>query len=134
MKQHYFRIALWVLGLLMLLSQLYYWGGIAHSPVVGAIAKERAKFSSPLMASYIFLGHRAVGLFGVADSAVESVKAQTDLLAQILPANPNVAPRELHKAMPDSKLPGYYLSPILLLLAAFLQLRKPKQISTFARR
>jgi hypothetical protein len=133
MKKNYFLIALWLIAFGMLFSQLYYWGGIAHTPVVGAIAKERAKFSSPLMAAYIFLGDKAVGLTGLAGSAVNAVSAQTQLLHQSLLKNRSSAPRELRNQLPSSKVLSYYLAPILLVACLLLQLRKPKQISTFSR-
>lgn len=126
--------ALWIGGLLCLADQLYYWGGVAHSPTVGPIAQERVKFGSPLLAGYVWAGKTATGLLGLDQAAASSVQERMTELAPAIEANPSIAARELQESLPTAKQPTYYLAPLLLLVAGVLQLRQPKQISTIRRR
>ena len=65
-----FRGFLWLLFFLFLGFDLYAWGGLAITPVVGTQLREQASLRSPLAAPYLYAGRKSVDLLGIEHAAV----------------------------------------------------------------
>lgn len=123
-----------LLGFVMLAYNLYFWGGVASGPEVGAMFRERASSYSPLAWMYISAGQGCLELLGWQESAAQFVSTRMGYLYEAMAASPGTAFDKLFKALPLMSAVSYYGAPLFLLLGAFAQMRKPKQFSTFSKR
>jgi hypothetical protein len=123
-----------LLGFAMLLYNLYFWGGVASGPEVGPMFRERASSYSFLAWMYISAGQGCLDLLGWQESAAQFVSARMGYLYESMAASPGTAFDKLFKNISMMTTVSYYGAPLLLLMGAFAQTRKPKQFSTFSKR
>jgi hypothetical protein len=119
------------LGFAMLAYSLYLWGGIAHTPVVGDIVRVRASTFSFITWSYVSAGFGIFDMLGWQDSARQFAAGQVGESFAAMQANPITALDDLFKMLPWHARLSYYGGPLLIMLGAFAQSRKPKSFKTF---
>ena len=120
-----------VIGFAMLAYSLYFWGGIASTPELGAIVRERASTFSFITWSYVSAGFGLLNMLGWQEAAVQFAHNQVGGTLAALQANPLTALDELFKVLPWYCRVSYYGGPLLILIGAFAQSRKPKSFKTF---
>ena len=120
-----------VIGFAMLAYSLYFWGGIASTPELGAIVRERASTFSFITWSYVSAGFGILNMLGWQEAAVQFAHNQVGDTLAALQANPLTALDELFKVLPWYCRISYYGGPLLILIGAFAQSRKPKSFKTF---
>ena len=120
-----------VIGFAMLAYSLYFWGGIASTPELGAIVRERASTFSFITWSYVSAGFGLLDMLGWQEAAVQFAHNQVGGTLAALQANPLTALDELFKVLPWYCRVSYYGGPLLILIGAFAQSRKPKSFKTF---
>jgi hypothetical protein len=123
-----------VLGFAMLAYSLYFWGGIACTPEIGAIVRERASTFSFIAWSYISAGFGLLNMLGWQEGAIEFAHQQLGDVLVSTRASPLTAMDDLFKALPWFCRVSYYGGPLLILIGAFAQQQKPKAITTFGSR
>lgn len=123
-----------VLGFAMLAYSLYFWGGIASSPEVGAIVRERASTFSVITWSYVSAGFGILNMLGWQEAAIQFANNQVGDVIVAMQASPLTALDDLFKALPWFCRVSYYGGPLLILMGAFAQARKPKAFNTFGRK
>ncbi len=126
-----FRGFLWLLFFLFLGFDLYAWGGLAITPVVGTQLREQASLRSPLAATYLYAGRKSVDLLGIEHAAVAFAAGQIrgGVLADPGPPESVVA-RVLAAQSPTSAV-CYYGALILLVLSLALHASRQKPIRSF---
>lgn len=128
------RAMCWILTGWFLAYNIYVWGGLAFTPLIGKQLREQASLQSPLAASYLFLGRHAVSAAGLADRARErSGKLFAAEIADTQSLSQLILNRFLAAQSPSARL-AYYGAPLLLVLSLVLHARRPKQIRSFGRR
>ncbi len=120
-----------VIGFAMLAYSLYFWGGIASTPELGAIVQERASTFSFITWSYVSAGFGILNMLGWQEAAVQFAHKQVGDALVLIQANPLTALDELFKVLPWYCRVSYYGGPLLILIGAFAQSRKPKSFKTF---
>lgn len=120
-----------VLGFVMLAYSLYFWGGIASTSEVGAIVRERASTFSFITWSYVSAGFGILNLLGWQDAASQHASAQVGQVFAAMQASPLTGLDDLFKALPWYCRVSYYGGPLMILIGAFAQSRKPKSFKTF---
>ena len=120
-----------VLGFVMLAYNLYFWGGIASTPELGAIVRERASTFSFITWSYVSAGFGILNMLGWQEAAVQFAHNQVGDTLVLMQASPLTALDDLFKALPWYCRGSYYGGPLLILIGAFAQSRKPKSFKTF---
>jgi hypothetical protein len=125
------RGVLWLICALFLAYDLYLWGGLAVTPVIGQQLRDNSTPQSPLAASYLFLGRHAVNASGLARSAA-------DFAAEKFPAEiadresvPQLIVGRFVSAQSGTATLNYYGAPILLLLSLALHATRQKPIRSF---
>ncbi len=126
-----FRTVLWLLFFLSLGFDLYAWGGLAITPVVGKQLREQASLRSPLAATYLYAGRKTVDFLGIEQAAVAFAGRQIrgGVLADPGPPESVVA-RVLAAQSPTSAV-CYYGAVLLLLLSLALHASRQKPIRSF---
>ena len=122
------------LFLVALLFNLFTWGGLARSPVMGPVVTDAAARELALAGIYVPLGRAAVDAAGLSDSASDFAATQFAALQSDLLRNPNAAMETLVREMPTSVQLPYYGAPLLLLGFALAWWRRPRVPQTFRRR
>ena len=128
------RAVSWLLALACLGFDLYLWGGLAITPVVGKALREQASLRSPLAATYLFAGRKAVDVLGREDASVAF--AARHIRAGVL-ADPGPRETVVQRILAAQSATGtlcYYGAPILLLLSLALHVRRQKRIRSFGAR
>lgn len=120
-----------VVGFAMLAYSLYFWGGIASTPELGAIVRERASTFSFITWSYVSAGFGILNMLGWQEAAVQFAHNQVGDALVPIQANALAALDELFKVLPWYCRVAYYGGPLLILIGAFAQSRKPKSFKTF---
>ncbi len=120
-----------VIGFAMLAYSLYFWGGIASTPELGAIVRERASTFSFITWSYVSAGFGILNMLGWQEAAVQFAHNQVGDALVPIQANALTALDELFKVLPWYCRVSYYGGPLLILIGAFAQSRKPKSFKTF---
>lgn len=120
-----------ILGFSMLAFSLYFWGGIASTAEVGAIVRERASTFSFITWAYVSAGYGILGMLGMQEGAGQFAHAHLGASFAAMQASPTTALDALFKSLPWYALVSYYGAPLLILLGAFAQSRKPKSFKTF---
>ena len=119
------------IGFAMLAYSLYFWGGIASTPELGAIVRERASTFSFITWSYVSAGFGLLNMLGWQEAAVQFAHNQVGDALVPIQANALTALDELFKVLPWYCRVSYYGGPLLILIGAFAQSRKPKSFKTF---
>ena len=128
------RALIWLLAGLFLAYDLYLWGGLAVTPVIGSKLREQASVQSPIAASYLFLGRHAVNAAGRARPAMEfAAKRFPAQVADTGVSRETILGHFLSAQSAAGSL-AYYGAPLLLVLSLVLHARRPKQIRSFGRR
>ena len=123
----------WLLALLFLAHDLYYWGGIAVTPKVGERIDAQATLESPLAKTYLSIGRQIVGGLGRAAQARDyAATLSGDLYPEIEDDQHRALARLLDAQTPFGRV-CYYGGPLLLLLSLVLHARCEKPIRTFGR-
>lgn len=122
------RLVFWLLTAICFGYNFYLWGGLEATPQVGKQLMRDAPFSSPLAATYMFLGRKINGTIGRVDEAREFAARRFPELV----ANPELVqnlavPRFLAAQSLAGRL-AYYGAPLLLLLSFVLHVRRQKPI------
>ena len=120
-----------VIGFAMLAYSLYFWGGIASTPELGAIVRERASTFSFITWSYVSAGFGLLNMLGWQEAAVQFAHSQVGDSLVPIQANALTALDDLFKVLPWYCRVSYYGGPLLILIGAFAQSRKPKSFKTF---
>lgn len=120
-----------VIGFAMLAYSLYFWGGIASTPELGAIVRERASTFSFITWSYVSAGFGLLNMLGWQEAAVQFAHNQVGDALVPIQANALTALDDLFKVLPWYCRVSYYGGPLLILIGAFAQSRKPKSFKTF---
>jgi hypothetical protein len=125
------RLYLWLLCALCWSYDLYLWGGLSEVPKIGLNLTREARAESPLAATYLFLGGKAVNWTGLADRAEQSAARRFPYLA----ANPEqtryLAVSQFKAAQGVVGTAAYNLAPVLLVLSLIAHWRRQKQIRVF---
>jgi hypothetical protein len=120
-----------ILGIAMLVYSLYLWGGIASTPEVGTIVRERASTFSFIAWSYVSAGFGIFDMLGWQESARQFAAGQVGESFAAMQVSPTTALDDLFKSLPWYAVVSYYGGPLLILLGSFAQSRKPKSFRTF---
>ena len=128
------RMVSWILAFVFLGFDLYLWGGLAITPVVGKVLREQASLRSPLAASYLFAGRKTVDALGREDAAVAFAARQIRAGVLADPGPPEVVVARILAAQSATGTLCYYGAPFLLLLSLALHLRRQKPIRSFGAR
>ena len=120
-----------VIGFAMLAYSLYFWGGIASTPELGAIVRERASTFSFITWSYVSAGFGILNMLGWQEAAVQFAHNQVGDSIVVIQASPLTALDDLFNVLPWYCRVSYYGGPLLILIGAFAQSRKPKSFKTF---
>jgi hypothetical protein len=137
MKNRLHVIAL-VLFVLCFLYDIVVWGGVQALPDVGPAIADSARREAPLAATYIAIGNvvdsalPSLGAFGSARLAnafgdgFERIRADPTVAMDLIFSSTWNAAHSWIKLM-------YWATPILLLLALILWVRRPKQVRVLRR-
>lgn len=120
-----------VIGFAMLAYSLYFWGGIASTPELGTIVRERASTFSFITWSYVSAGFGLLNMLGWQEAAVQFANNQVGDALVPIQATALTALDDLFKVLPWYCRVSYYGGPLLILIGAFAQSRKPKSFKTF---
>ena len=124
----------WVLAFAFLAHDLYAWGGLAITPDFGAQLRTQASVRSPLAASYLLAGRKAVDALHRRDAAVAYAARH---FRPALFTTPGPAESALQRTLAAQSATGtlcYYGAPLLLLLSLALHATRQKQVRSFGRR
>ena len=131
MKRYWVPLCL-ILGFSMLGYSFYLWGGIASTAEVGTIVRDRASTFSFITWSYVSAGYGVLNMLGWQDGASQFAHTQVGVSFASMQATPLTALDELFRSLPWYGKMSYYGGPLLVLLGAFAQSRKPKGFKTFS--
>lgn len=119
---------------LMLVWDLYLWGGLTRAPEIGPLALDATRRELSLASIYAPAGRAALDATGLtAGAAAEASDVFQPLRARLL-ANPSAAMETLVEDMPSSARISYYGAPLLLLLFGVLWWRRPRGVHMMGRR
>lgn len=122
------RALFWLLTLVFFVYNLFLWGGLAVTPTYGQQLRDSSIPSSPLAATYLFVGRYAVNTAGKADEARKfAAKRFPEPLADTKSSALTAVPRFLSAQSATGTL-IYYGAPILLLLSVVLHVTRQKPI------
>jgi hypothetical protein len=128
------RTLFWLLTALFFAYNLFLWGGLAVTPTYGQQLRDTSVPSSPLAATYLFVGRYAVNTAGKADAAMRfAAKRFPEPLADTKSSPLTVVSRFLSAQSATGTL-IYYGAPLLLLLSVVLHVRRQKPIRSFGGR
>jgi hypothetical protein len=125
------RAIIWLLTALFFAYNFYLWGGLAITPAVGKPLRDMASLTSPIAATYLFVGRYAVDTAGVQDKAVAFAAERFPTLAGGDDGDPLLIVSHFLSAQSLGGSILYYGAPILLLLSLVLHVRREKQIRSF---
>lgn len=128
-----FGMLCWLLTGLLFAYDLYLWGGLAVTPKIGDRLREQASVQSPIAATYLFLGHQAIGITGQAAGASAFAANRFKTIYPQLENDRYTALDRLLDAQTSTGTFAYYGAPLLLLLCLVQQARRPRQIRSFGR-
>ena len=128
------RALIWLLAGYFLAYDLYLWGGLAVTPVIGSKLREQASVQSPIAASYLFLGRHAVNAAGQARPAVEFAAKRFPEQVADTEVSREIILRHFLAAQSATGSLAYYGAPLLLVLSLALHARRPRQIRSFGRK
>jgi hypothetical protein len=125
------RAFLWLLTAIFFAYDVYVWGGLEATPVIGKELMREAPFQSPLAATYMFLGRKINGTLGTREkSQAFAAKRFPELVAH--PENArNLAVYRFLQAQSFSGTLMYYGFPVLLVLSFVAHAMRQKRIHSF---
>jgi hypothetical protein len=130
MKQFWIPVC-FLLSIALLGMSLYFWGGVATHPEMGAYFREHVSTYSFTLWVYSAAGAKVVTGLGVQANAADYVAHYLGGVLPVIKSAPFSAMDALFKATPWKIKIANYLGPILFLTAVFAQTRKPKTFKTF---
>lgn len=128
------RTVFWIVTFLFTGFDLYQWGGLAVTPVIGKQLREQATVRSPIAATYLYLGRKSVDLAGRADPAMAF--AARHIRAGVLddPGPPEAIVQRILAAQSATSALCYYGAPLLLVLSLALHAARQKPIRSLGAR
>jgi|SRR4249919_3485713 len=121
----------WVIGVLLMLHNLFLWGGVAVTPQVGSRIMDQASLQSPLAWTYLVFGNQTVSPLGLSRTASDYAADHFSAVYPDVVLDDHTALDRLLAAQGASLRTAYWAGPIFLLLAIVLQSIKPKPIRSF---
>ena len=125
------RLYLWLLCALCWAYDLYQWGGLNETPKIGLNLSREARAESPLAATYLFLGGKAVSLAGLSDRAQATVARRFSYLVAHPEETRYLAVSQFKAAQGVLGTAAYNLAPVLLVLSLIAHWFRQKQIRVF---
>ena len=123
------RGVVWLLAFWMLAKDLWLWGGLGLSPVVGRQLSEQARMQSPLVATYLFLGKQLLPAAQLEDRAIAATARRFSReLADAVDAPPQTVVTRFVSAQSAGERLDHVGAPLLLLLSLVLHARRQKPI------
>src|SRR5688572_5527474 len=107
------RAFLWLLTALCFAYNVYLWGGLRNTPLIGAQLMEEAPFGSPLAATYMFIGNKVNHTIGQRQAAQEFVARKFPELMADPRQVEHLAVRRFLAAQGAFGTACYYLAPLL---------------------
>lgn len=128
------RPILWLLAAVALAYDIFLWGGLSMTPVIGPRLREQASMETPIAALYLGMGRQSVIAAGKVPEAVAFAERQFpgDVL-DTDSARQSIVPRFLAAQSTVSRL-AYYGAPVLLVLSLVLHLLRQKPIRSLGRK
>jgi hypothetical protein len=121
----------WILTGWFFAYDIYLWGGLAITPTIGQQLRERASVQSPIAATYLFVGRKAVDAAGLSDRAVRYAASEFPKEIADTQSPPQLIVARFLSAQSASGRLAYYGAPILLVLSMLLHVRRQKPIRSF---
>ena len=128
------RGLVWLVAFWMRGQNLYLWGGLALTPVVGKQLREQAKLQSPLTATYMFLGRHLLPAVGLQARAVRHVASRFPRQIADTESPPQTAVARFTSAQSAGEKLDHYGAPLLLVLSMVLHARRQKPIRSLGAR
>jgi hypothetical protein len=125
------RLYMWLLCALCWSYDLYLWGGLNETPQTGLNLRREARGESPLAATYLFFGGKAVSLAGLSERAQQSAARRFPELIAHPEQTRYLAVSQFKAAQGVVGSACYNLAPILLVLSLIAHWRRQKQIRLF---
>jgi hypothetical protein len=125
------RLYLWLFCALCWTYDLYLWGGLAETPKIGQNLQREARAESPIAATYLFLGGRAVSVSGMSAGAQEFAARRFRYLVAHPEETNYLAVAQFKAAQSVFGKAFYNLAPITLVLSLIAHWLRQKQIRVF---
>ena len=126
------RGVVWLLAFWTLANDLWLWGGLGLTPVVGRQLAEQARMQSPLVATYLFLGKQLLPVAQLDDRAVAATASRFGReIAEAAEAPPETVVARFVSAQSAGERLDHVAAPLLLLLSLVLHARRQKRIRSF---
>lgn len=113
------------------------WGGVSQIKDLGPLVSESAQREAPIVATYLWLGERAIALTGSQASALAQAEECFGPARERLLSEPSLAMDNLFAERFSPELSWlvrlHWLPPIALLLFLVALWRRPKQVRTIRR-
>jgi hypothetical protein len=126
-----FLPACWLLAVVLMLQNLYLWGGVAVTPQIGDRIMNQASLQSPVAWTYLVFGKLTVHPLGLDSAAQEYAAKNFSAVYPEVALDEHTALDRLLAAQSALLRTAYWAGPIFLLLSIVLQLAKPKPIRSF---
>jgi hypothetical protein len=123
--------ACFVIGIVMVATSLFYWGGLASHAEVGKFVSDNVAKYSFIAWVYCSSGASILPLIGLDAPATEYAAKHAGQAFSAVKATPYSAMAALYAATPGEIKFASYIGPLLLAIAAFAQVRKPQSFRTF---
>lgn len=121
----------WAVAVLLMLHNLFLWGGVAMTPQVGDRILNQSSLQSPLAWSYLMFGKQTVNPLGLEQSARDYAAGHFSAVYPEVALDEHTALDRVLAAQGAFLRSAYWGGPIFLLLAIVLQVVKPKPIRSF---
>ena len=121
----------WLLAFWCLAFNLYTWGGLAVTPTIGKHLRQQASMHSPLAATYLFAGGKAVDAAGQSRKAMDHAARRFPAQVADLESPRQTIVERFVSAQSASARLAYYGAPWFLVLSLVLHARRPKRIRSF---
>jgi len=123
-----------LLSLYCLVYDFYLWGGLSATTGVGRRLREEAQLDSPLAATYMFVGRKAVETLGMKASAVDFAAKRFPSIVADPDSIDRMPVTRVKAAQPAWASLCYAMGPFGLVLSWVLHVLREKQIRSFGTR
>lgn len=127
----YVRLLCWLLMFGALGYNLYFWGGIAHTPEFDARLDPKGTVKSPLGVLYLSAGKQTVGVLGKQQAAIDFASDTWDRAFPSPKGDPLFGMQALQDALSEFQRACYYGVPLLFVLGLLLVWLRPKAVRSF---